>query len=275
MTARCQSTSPDDCALEERMIAIARERGRFGYRRLHVLLEREDHLANHKRLFRLYCEEKLTVLRRAGRKRAIGTRAPMLVPPDAVRWLLDFVSDRFTDRRRFWNLAFVDDCAREKLTLVAEPSLSGLLIVRQLDHVIAECGRPKTIVSDDGGEFTSKALQAWADQVRVGWHHIAPASRCRTASPKASTARTALVNARTDFHTTRPNSQLGWRRPKILHFTLTPRPALAPRHPTSTAPGHAGSPAPKDSTTAGNEFSAAQRNLGNVNGHATWAEPAL
>ena len=80
MTVRYQSARPDDRALRDRMIAIARERRRFGYRRLHVLLRREGHVVNHKRLFRLYREEKLAVRRRGGRKRAIGTRAPMLVP---------------------------------------------------------------------------------------------------------------------------------------------------------------------------------------------------
>jgi putative transposase len=70
----------DDSALRNRMKAIAHERRRFGYRRLHVLLRREGNVANHKRLFRLYREEKLAVRRRGSRKRAIGTRAPMMVP---------------------------------------------------------------------------------------------------------------------------------------------------------------------------------------------------
>lgn len=80
MTIRYQSTRPDDTVLRERMRTIARERRRFGYRRLHVMLKREGLTVNHKKLFRLYREEKLSVRRRGGRKRAIGTRAPMLVP---------------------------------------------------------------------------------------------------------------------------------------------------------------------------------------------------
>jgi putative transposase len=98
MTIRYQSTGLDDTVLRERMRAIARERRRFGYRRLHVMLKREGLAVNHKKLFRLYREEKLSVRRRGGRKRAIGTRAPMLVPlrPNE-RWSLDFVSDQFTD----------------------------------------------------------------------------------------------------------------------------------------------------------------------------------
>jgi putative transposase len=80
MTMRYRTTRADDASLRQRMRVIAQERRRIGYRRLHVLLKREGYLINHKKLFRLYREEKLTVRRRGGRKRAIGTRAPMLVP---------------------------------------------------------------------------------------------------------------------------------------------------------------------------------------------------
>lgn len=102
MTMRYRTTRADDAGVRQRMKAIAHERRRFGYRRLHVLLKREGYLINHKKLFRLYREEKLAVRRRGGRKRAIGTRAPMTVPMTANdRWSLDFVSDQLTDGRRF------------------------------------------------------------------------------------------------------------------------------------------------------------------------------
>ena len=105
---RYRATRIDDGLLRERMKAIAHERRRFGYRRLHVLLRREGHVVNHKRLFRIYREEKLNVRRRGGRKRAMGTRAPMLIPmaPNR-RWSLDFVSDQLTDGRRFLILTVV------------------------------------------------------------------------------------------------------------------------------------------------------------------------
>ena len=108
-------------------------------------------MVNHKKLFRLYREEKLAVRRRGSRKRAIGTRAPMMIlsaPND--RWSLDFVSDQFTDGRRFRILAIVDDCTRECLTLVADTSLSGCRVARELDRLIAHRGRPKMIVSECG-----------------------------------------------------------------------------------------------------------------------------
>jgi putative transposase len=84
------------------MKAIAHERRRFGYRRLHVLLKRGGYVINHKNLFRLYQEEKLAVRRHGGGKRAIKTRAPMMAPmAPNDRWSLDFVSDQLADGRRF------------------------------------------------------------------------------------------------------------------------------------------------------------------------------
>ncbi|MBB4438146.1 putative transposase [Rhizobium esperanzae] len=175
MTVRYETRRDDDHELRERMKALAHERRRFGYRRIHVLLRREGHLVNHKRLFRLYREEKLTVRKRGGRKRAIGTRAPMLVPMVANdRWSLDFVSDQFTDGRRLRILTVVDDCTRECLALVADTSLSGLRIARELDRIIEERGKPRMIVSDNGSEFTSNAILQWADRTKVDWHYIAP-----------------------------------------------------------------------------------------------------
>jgi|GEM_PF-1651222 len=138
MTIRYESTRPDDGALRERMKAIAHERRRFGYRRLHVMLGREGFVVNHKRLFRLYCEEKLKVRRRGGRKRAMGTRRPIEVPlAPNQRWSLDFVSDQLTDGRRFRILTVIDNCTRECLALVADTSLSGRRVARELDDINA------------------------------------------------------------------------------------------------------------------------------------------
>jgi putative transposase len=102
------------------------KRRRFGYRRLHILLAREGVRLNHKRLFRLYRQEKLGVRKRGGRKRALGTRSPMVLPEAPnQRWSPDFVSDTFNSGRRFRVLAVVDDFTRECLALVIDTSLSG------------------------------------------------------------------------------------------------------------------------------------------------------
>jgi putative transposase len=102
MTIRYRSRRIDDAGLRERLRTLAKERRRFGYRRLHVVLGREGFVVNHKRLFRIYREERLVVRKRGGRKRALGTRAPIPVPlrPND-RWSLDFVSDQLACGRRF------------------------------------------------------------------------------------------------------------------------------------------------------------------------------
>ena len=174
-SARYRRRRPDDGAIRIRLRALAESRRRFGYRRLHILLRREGTHMNHKKLRRLYREERLQVRRRGGRKRALGTRAPMAIPQGPnQRWSLDFVSDTLTDSRRFRILAVVDDFTRECLCLVADTSLSGVRVARELDAIIAVRGRPATCVSDNGTELTSMAILRWCQETSVGWHYIAP-----------------------------------------------------------------------------------------------------
>jgi putative transposase len=246
MTMRYASVRPDDAALRERMKAIAIERRRFGYRRIHVLLRREGITVNHKRLFRLYREEKLSVRKRRGRKRALGTRAPMLVPmlPNQ-RWSLDFVSDQMTDGRRFRVLTVIDDCTRECLALVADTSLSGLRVARELHHIITQRGSPKMIVSDNGTEFTSNAILGWADETRVQWHYIAPGKPQQngfiesfngklrdeqlnaTAFTTLHQARVELATWKNDYNHQRPHSGLGWLTPSEFAKSATSKQAMA------------------------------------------------
>jgi putative transposase len=147
MTMR--SRRPDDLRLRERLVALAKERRRFGYRRLHIFLRREGFVVNHKRLFRIYREERLMVRKRGGRKRALGTRTPIpgaTLPND--RWSLDFVSDQLVGGRRFRILGIYDDCTRECLATVADVSLTGRRVACELDLLIAARGKPKSIVSE-------------------------------------------------------------------------------------------------------------------------------
>ncbi|NKM50371.1 IS3 family transposase [Rhizobium leguminosarum bv. viciae] len=265
MTVRYETRRDNDHELRERMKALAHERRRFGYRRIHVLLRREGHLVNHKKLFRLYREEKLAVRKRSGRKRAIGTRAPMLVPMVANdRWSLDFVSDQFTDGRRLRILTVVDDCTRECLALVADTSLSGLRVARELDRIIEERGKPRMIVSDNGSEFTSNAILQWADRTKVDWHYIAPGKPIQNAFIESfngrlrdeflnetlfsslAHARSALSNWRSDYNDQRPHSGLGWLTPAEFAQTLNPRRDAVLRSRNGSAP----QPAATEPTTA-------------------------
>ncbi len=174
-TYRYASRRPDDAAVRTRLKELALERRRFGYRRLHILLRREGIELNHKKLFRLYREERLTVKKRGGRKRALGTRAPMTLPQGPnQRWSLDFVCDMLADGRRFRILVVVDDFTRECLALVVDTSLSGMRVARELDSIVETRGRPLMIVSDNGTELTSRAILQWQEDHRVEWHYIAP-----------------------------------------------------------------------------------------------------
>jgi len=227
-SVRYRSRRPDDGAIRARLRELAAVRRRFGYRRLHILLRREGMHVNHKKLRRLYGEERLQVRRRGGRKRALGTRAPMAIPQGPnQRWSLDFLSDALTDGRRFRILAVVDDFTRECLCLVADTSLSGRRVARELDALIAERGRPLLCVSDNGTELTSMAILRWCQDTGVEWHYIAPGKPTQNAFIESfngrlrdellnetlfvslAHARAALAAWRLDFNTVRPHSAIG------------------------------------------------------------------
>jgi len=172
---RYRSQRADDAGLRLRLRELASQRRRFGYRRLHLLLKREGVRINWKKLYRLYREERLTVRRRGGRKRALGTRSPMAIPQEPnQRWSLDFVSDALADSRRFRILCVIDDFSRECLATVADNSISGERVARELDRIAAARGYPCMIVSDNGTELTSNALLKWQEEHAVEWHYIAP-----------------------------------------------------------------------------------------------------
>ena len=231
---RYRSVRPDDAALRTRLRELAAQRRRFGYRRLLVLIRREGTRVNHKKLRRLYREERLQVRRRGGRKRALGTRSPMTVPQGVnQRWSLDFLSDQFSDGRRFRILAVVDDFTRECLALVADTSLSGMRVGRELDLIIAIRGRPTGIVSDNGTELTSMAILRWTQQTGVGWHYIAPGKPTQNAFIESFNgrlrdellnetlfasldhAREALADWKDDYNHSRPHSAIGNVPPAI------------------------------------------------------------
>ncbi len=229
---RYRSKRPDDSAIRERLRALAHERRRFGFRRLGILLRREGIVMNRKKLLRLYREEGLAVRRRRGRKRALGTRAPIVVPDGPnQRWSLDFVSDAFTDGRRFRILCVVDDFSRECLALVADTSLSGARVARELDRIITGRGKPNTIVSDNGTELTSMAILQWSQDRAIDWHYIAPGKPTQNAFVESFNGRlrdeclnetlfTSLRHARVelaiwrqDYNHVRPHSAHGGKTP--------------------------------------------------------------
>ena len=227
-SVRYRSSRPDDAVARARLRELAAIRRRFGYRRLHILLRREGIVMNHKKLRRLYREERLQVRRRSGRKRALGTRAPMALPQGPnQRWSMDFLSDAMVDGRRFRILAVVDDFTRECLVLIADTSLPGLRVARELDALIAIRDRPAMIVSDNGTELTSMAMLRWSQDRQVKWHYIAPGKPTQNAFIESFNgrlrdellnetlfssldhARVSLAFWKNDYNTIRPHSGLG------------------------------------------------------------------
>lgn len=238
-SVRYRSLRPDDATIRVRLRELASVRRRFGYRRLLLMIRGEGVLINHKKLRRLYAEERLQVRRRGGRKRALGTRAPMALPQGPnQRWSLDFISDTLTDSRRFRILAVVDDFTRECIALVADTSLSGTRVGRELDAAIAQRGRPTMIVSDNGTELTSMAILHWSQLTRIEWHYIAPGKPQQNAFVESFNgrlrdellnetlfsslehARELLAEWQDDYNTVRPHSGIG-NLPPSTYASLT------------------------------------------------------
>ncbi|MGN6117987.1 MAG: IS3 family transposase [Nitrobacter sp.] len=231
-TYRYTSTRPDDGPLRTQLKELASQRRRFGYRRLGLLLARQGVRINHKKLYRLYREERLSVRKRGGRKRALGTRAPMTIPQDQnLRWSLDFVMDTLVSGRRFRILTLVDDFTRECLGLVVDTSLTALRVLRELEQVIESRGCPRMIVSDNGTEFTSNAVLAWQEEFGIEWHYIAPGKPMQNGFVESfngrlrdeclnehlfanlSEARQIIEDWRIDYNTTRPHTSLNGLTP--------------------------------------------------------------
>ena len=238
-SVRYLSSRPDDSVIRSRLRELAAVRRRFGYRRLLLMIRSEGVLINHKKLRRLYAEERLQVRRRGGRKRALGTRAPLTLPQGPnQRWSLDFVSDTLTDSRRFRILAVVDDFTRECIALIADTSLSGSRVGRELDAVISRRGRPAMIVSDNGTELTSMAILRWSQLTKIDWHYIAPGKPQQNAFVESFNgrlrdellnetlflsldhARELLAEWQDDYNTVRPHSGIG-NQPPCTYARLT------------------------------------------------------
>jgi putative transposase len=236
---RYRSVRPPDEQLRVRLRELANERRRFGYRRLFVLLRREGERSGINRVYRLYREEGLTVRKRRARRRAVGTRAPILIEARSnARWSLDFVHDQFACGRRFRVLNIVDDVTRECLAAIPDTSISGRRVGRELTGLIGRRGKPGMIVSDHGTEFTSNAILAWSKDHRVEWHYIAPGKpmqngyiesfngRMRDELLNESLffgldhARNAIAEWAEDYNSVRPHSSLGYQTPASFAATL-------------------------------------------------------
>ena len=251
---RYRSRRPPEIELRARLRELANQRRRFGYRRLFILLRREGEPSGVNRIYRLYREEGLTVRKRRARRRAVGTRTPILPIPSLgarvnARWSLDFVHDQFALGRRFRILNIVDDMTRECLAAIPDTSISGRRVARELTMLIETRGKPGMIVSDNGTEFTSNAILGWATDHQVEWHYIAPGKPMQNGFVESFNGRMRdeLLNESlfldldhtrqligdwvTDYNTARPHSALGYKTPVAYAEQLTAPKGAKPAGP--------------------------------------------
>jgi putative transposase len=236
--------------VRQRLAELARERSRFGYRRLHVLLRREGLVVNHKRVLRLYRLAGLG-LRRQKRKRmpSVARGAPGLPTRPNECWALDFVSDTLAWGRRIRCLTVLDCFTREAPAIELDTSLPGARVVRVLDELAERRGLPTAILLDNGPELTGRALDQWAYEHGVELRFIEPGKPVQNAFIESFNGRfrdeclnqhwflslpqaRRIVEAwRLDYNRDRPHSSLGYLTPdEFAHQVWATRPA-APFEP--------------------------------------------
>src|SRR5713226_8326014 len=230
-TCRYRRRRGEDQPLRMRLRELAEARRRFGYRRLQILLQREGWQVNHKRIYRLYVEEKLSLRRKRGRKRS-RVRQPLAEAVAANQvWSVDFMTDALSSGRRFRMLNIVDDYTRECLAIEVDTSLGGVRVVRVLEELKQRRGLPRQIRSDHGPEFVSRAVDQWAYEQGLQWHTIQPGRPMENGYVESfngrfrdeclnenwfrdlADARDKIVQWKQDYNETRLHSSLQYRTP--------------------------------------------------------------
>lgn len=225
-------TRRSDEPLRTRLVQLAREKPRFGYRRLHVLLRRRGERVNHKRLHRIYREAGL-MIRRKKRKHCVRVGQPLRSWTGANQeWALDFVHDAVECGRKIRVLSVVDAYTRECLALEVDTSFASRRVTRVLDAIVAERGQPQAIRCDNGSELTSRHFLAWCVERQIELIHIQPGKP--TQNPHVESfhgrlreeclavswfqnlfdARRKISAWRIEYNEERPHSSLGYRTPK-------------------------------------------------------------
>ena len=229
-TYRYESSRSDE-PLRTQLVQLAREKPRFGYRRLHVLLRRTGGRVNHKRLHRIYCEAGL-MIRRKKRKHCVREGKPLLVRSAANQeWALDFVHDAVACGRAIRVLSVVDAYTRECLALEVDTSFASRRVTRVLEAVVVKRGLPQAIRCDNGPELTSRHFLAWCIERQIELVHIQPGKPTQNARVESFhgrlreeclgiswfqnlfDARRKIAAWRTEYNEERPHSSLGYKTP--------------------------------------------------------------
>ena len=259
-----QAKGHDDQALRKALRAAAAKRRRWGYRMLTVLLRRQGFEDNHKRIYRVYREEGLQVPMRRRKRKGGRWRGEKPVAPGGpnVRWSMDFMSDQLAGGRKIRTFNIVDDYTRECLAIEVDTSIGGHRVCRVLDRLVAERDHPKRLLSDNGPEFTGKALDRWGYEHCVELQFIQPGKPVQNCFVESfngtfrddclnehwfaslEEAREIAENWRVDYNTVRPHSSLGQMTPR--EFAAS---AQTPLRATPCAPSERASlPTPTPNT---------------------------
>jgi putative transposase len=181
-TQRRKLRGKADEAIAQRLTELARERQRFGYRRLTALFRREGQQVNHKRIYRLYRDLGLALRKRkhrhSGQRLAAATKLPLKAANQ--RWAMDFVADTLAHGRTFRVLTIIDEYTRECLAVETDTSLPGLRVIRVLERLAQTRGLPDEIQVDHGPEFVCRSVRSWCKSIACCCVISSPAARCRT-----------------------------------------------------------------------------------------------
>jgi putative transposase len=230
---RYQSVRADQMPLLMRIRDLARSRVRYGYFRIYIVLRREGWIVNHKRVYRLYREDGLSLRLKRPRRHVTAARRESRAAASGPNelWSMDFVSDALFDGRRLRALTVVDAFTREALTIEVDQGIRGEQVVSAVSHIAAARGAPRTIRVDNGPEFVSKALDRWAYENGVTLDFSRPGKPTDNAFVESfngkfraecldthwflslSDARAKIETWRRHYNESRPHTSLGWMTP--------------------------------------------------------------
>ncbi len=202
----------NDETLRERLVEAAREKPRWGYRRLQLKLEAKGIHVNHKRVYRVYREAGL-LIRRKRRKRLVRAGVARAAVTGANQeWALDFVHDAAESGKKFRVLSVIDVYTRECLALEVDTSFASRRVTRELEKIVAERGVPEAIRCDNGPEFTSRHFLAWGTERKIDMVHIEPGRPVQNAFVESFHGK--LRAWKKEYNEERPHSSLGYLAPR-------------------------------------------------------------
>lgn len=165
----------DDQEVIDALQDLAFKHPSYGFRKLFAYIRRSGKNWNHKKVYRVYKLLKLNKKRKGKRRLPARVKQPLTQQPEVNNtWSMDFMSDSMVGNRKFRTLNVMDDCSREALAIEVDTSLSSKRVIRTLDRIIEQRGKPTAIRTDNGPEFTSKELELWAIEKDITIQFIQP-----------------------------------------------------------------------------------------------------